>query len=65
MKKIWNWAKSHWKLLVIGFSFLFVVWAVVSCVDRPIINNYKENTGSISTQTFIHEEVDSSTVYKK
>lgn len=65
MRKIWNWAKSHWKLIIIGFSILVVVVAIVSCVDRPIINNYKDNQGSISTQTFIHEEVDSSTVYKK
>lgn len=65
MKKLGNFICSHWKLILIGFSILFVVVAIVSCVDRPIVNNYKDNSGSISTQTFIHEEVDSSTVYKK
>lgn len=65
MKKIGSFLKRHWKLAIIGFSILVVVVGIVSCVDRPIINNYKDNQGSISTQTFIHEEVDSSTVYKK
>lgn len=65
MKKIIAFLKSHWKILLIGFSILVVVVGIVSCIDRPIINNYKDNSGGIQTHTFIHEEVDSSTVYKK
>lgn len=65
MKKIVSFFKKHWKIAIIGFSILVVVVCAISCVDRPIINNYKDNKGGISTQTFIHEEVDSSIVYKK
>lgn len=65
MNKFKSWLKKHWKLAVIGFSILVVIVCAVSCVDRPIINNYKDNTGGITTSTFIHEEVDSSVVYKK
>lgn len=66
MKKISKFFKAHWKLVLIGFSILSVVVLIcVSCIDRPIINNYRDNSGGIQTHTYIHEEVDSSTVYKK